>query len=110
MVASNTHDCFREFLGQKLTGLLFGALPLGRADLSSGTKTLIFADGRGLTISSHGAYWIDSADEIHRAVMHRRREISQSLGELHLQLDEIPLALEGAATDGGGTTPEAREV
>jgi hypothetical protein len=68
MAASNTKDCFREFVGQRVKGVLFNALPVGRADLNSGTKTLIFEDGRGLTIASNGSFWIDSKSDIAQAI------------------------------------------
>ena len=86
MSASNTHECFREFIGQRLTGLLFGVLPVDRSDIGAGTKTLIFEDGRGLTLSPHGTYWIDSAREVARGVEQRKREIANQQRELSEQL------------------------
>lgn len=76
MPASNTLDCFREFIGKKVIGLLHGALPVGRADLAAGTKTLVFEDGRGLTIASNGSYWIESAEDIARATDQMRRRLA----------------------------------
>ena len=66
--ASNTKDCFREFIGHTVKGVLFDALPVGRYDLQGGNKTLVFDDGRGLTFANNGSYWIDSADEVKRAI------------------------------------------
>lgn len=54
--ASNTRDCYREFVGQRLIGLVFDALPVRRRDIARGTVTMIFEDGRGLTIGSNGSY------------------------------------------------------
>lgn len=68
MPASNTKDCFREFIGQRVKGCLFDALPPGKQELANGTKTLVFEDGRGLTIAANGSYWIDSAEVITRAL------------------------------------------
>jgi hypothetical protein len=68
MTASNTRDCFREFVGKRVKGVLFDALPVNRVDLSAGNKTLVFDDGRGLTFANNGSYWIDSADEVKRAI------------------------------------------
>jgi hypothetical protein len=65
--AANTRECFTEFIGQRVVGVLFDALPAHRGDLAAGTKTLIFEDGRGLTIASNGTCWIERADEIERA-------------------------------------------
>lgn len=73
--ASNTHDCFREFVGQRLTGLLFNALPVNRMDIAGGTRSMIFEDGRALTMASNGSYWIDSAEEVQRAVARKQREL-----------------------------------
>jgi hypothetical protein len=80
--ASNTRDCFREFIGQRLIGLLFGALPLNRNDLSSGTTTMVFADGRGLTLGGNGSYWIDSADDVQRAVNRSRAALEQTQADI----------------------------
>lgn len=68
MPASNTKDCFREFIGHTVKGVLFDALPVGRGDLQGGNKTLVFDDGRGLTFAHNGSYWIDSADDVKRAI------------------------------------------
>lgn len=85
--ASNTPDCFSEFIGQKVVGALFNALPVNRKDLSRGTKTLIFEDGRGLTISSIGTYWIENAEEITRAVRATERKLKATQRELAGVLD-----------------------
>jgi hypothetical protein len=82
MAASNTHDCFREFVGQKVIGLLFSALPWNRRDLAAGTKTLIFEDGRGLTIASNGSYWIESVEDVDTAVKYRQKELLATQREL----------------------------
>jgi len=82
MTAANTKDCFREFTGQRLAGVIFDALPLSRRDIAAGTKTLIFEDGRGLTISSKGSYWIDSAADVKAAVGMVRRRISDTQEDL----------------------------
>lgn len=64
MAPSNTKDAFREIIGRRIVGLLFDELPVGRCDLSAGTKTLVFEDGTGFTIASNGSFWQESADEI----------------------------------------------
>lgn len=73
--ASNTRECFREFVGQRMKGLLFDVFPMHRHDLSGGSKTLVFEDGRGLTIASNGSYWIESAADVLRAVEIRQAEL-----------------------------------
>ena len=80
--ASNTKDCFREFVGKKLIGLLFDTAPLGHADLAGDTKTMIFDDGRGLTIANNGSFWIESAEEVGRAVGLRKTELQLIANEL----------------------------
>jgi hypothetical protein len=82
MPASNTKDCFREFIGQKLVGVLFDGLPLSRHDLASGSKTLVFEDGRGLTIASNGTYGIDSAEDVRAAVRRTERALSSTMDDL----------------------------
>ena len=80
--ASNTVDCFRELIGRRIVGVLFNALPRGRADLSAGTKTIVMDDGRGLTISSSGTFWIESAEDVKTAVMARKVELDQTRREI----------------------------
>jgi len=75
MPASNTKDCFREFVGKRIKGVLFDALPWSRLDLAAGTKTLVFEDGRGLTVASNGSFWIDSADDVKIAIDRVKREL-----------------------------------
>jgi hypothetical protein len=78
MAASNTKDCFREFVGQTVRGVMFDALPISDARLASGTKTLVFEDGRGLTISSSGTFWIESIKDIKAAVKVQRERLVQA--------------------------------
>jgi hypothetical protein len=80
--ASNTHDAFSDFIGQKVVGVLFNALPANRRDIASGTKTLVFDDGRGLTFAGNGSFWIDSVEEVRRATDVRRRELEATQREL----------------------------
>lgn len=68
MVASNTKECFREQVGKKVVGVLFDAMPPGRRDIASGTKTLLFDDGSGLTISSKGTFWCEHPEDVKRAI------------------------------------------
>ena len=82
MPASNTRDCFREFVGQRLVGLLFDALPVYRDDLARGTKTMLFEDGRGLTFGDNGSYWIDSAADVKRAVDRRLGELRRTEADI----------------------------
>jgi len=78
MPASNTKDCFRECVGKKIKGVLFDALPVGDRHIAIGTKTLVFDDGSGLTITSGGAFWIESATEIGRAIEIKRSELEDN--------------------------------
>lgn len=82
MVTSNTKECFRECIGKRVRGVLFDAMPVGRSDLARGTKTLIFDDGTGLTIGSNGSFWIDSVEEVSRAIRARQRELEDTKAEI----------------------------
>lgn len=82
MTTSNTHECFTEFIGQKVVGCLFNACPPQDRALASGTKTLVFEDGRGLTIASNGSYWTESVETIKRAVRIRERELRDTESEI----------------------------
>lgn len=88
--ASNCRECFQTFLGHKIIGLLFNALPLGRGDIARGTTTIIFDCGYGLTLSSHGTYWVESPDDIKSATDSKKIELSQVQKEI-----ESVLALAG---------------
>lgn len=80
--ASNTRECFSEFIGQRVIGVLFNALPLGRKDIASGGKTLVFEDGRGLTIAANGTFWVESAADVKRAVQWRQDELNTTRREI----------------------------
>lgn len=77
MVTSNTRDCFREFVGQRIIGLMFDAMPMSRADLRQGNVHLIFEDGRALTLNRSGSYWIDSAEDVIRALQKNKDRLEQ---------------------------------
>lgn len=74
--ASNTRGCFRAFLGQRMLGL-FNVL----SDDSPCT-TLIFEDGRGLTIARNGSYWVDDANTINRALERQRNRLEATQFEI----------------------------
>lgn len=80
--AANTKACIQQFIGRKVIGVLFDALPVNHADLSKGTKTLVFDDGRGLTFSSKGSFWSDSPDDVRRAVRQVRDRLSATQHDL----------------------------
>lgn len=88
---SNTRECFSEFIGQRVIGALFDAFPVSRRDLAGGTKTLVFEDGRGLTIASNGSFWVENPDEVRRAVDSKTRELQKAGNEI-----EAVLKLAGA--------------
>ena len=87
MAASNTKECFSEFVGMKFIGVLFNALPLTNPALSFGNKTLIFEDGRGLTISENGSYWIDNKENVSRAVYWRCEDLNRCKAEMEEMLE-----------------------
>jgi hypothetical protein len=100
MVASNTKDCFRECVGKRVKGVLFDALPVDRGCLAAGTKTLIFEDGSGLTITSDGSFWLEDRKEIQRAVDYRRMELEKTKAEIA----EVIAAADGGATVTDGSS------
>ena len=79
---SNSHESFRTFIGCRITGFISDALPIGRADLSQGTKTFIFECGWGLTVASNGSYWSESPVEIARAVAIVKDALDKTQGDL----------------------------
>lgn len=79
---SNLTDAFRTFIGCTVKGCLFNALPVGRADLAHGTKTLIFDCGWGLTIASNGSYWPESPEEIKRAIRRAKEQLRNTQAEI----------------------------
>jgi hypothetical protein len=81
-MSANTKDCFRECIGRTVVGVLFDALPVNRRDIAAGTKTLVLDDGRGLTIASNGSFWIDSAEEVARAIRSKRQQLAATQSEL----------------------------
>ena len=87
---SNIHAAFSTFIGCTVKGVLFDTLPLGRRDLSSGTKTLIFDCGWGLTIASNGSYWPESPSDIERAISYAKTRLQSNREEI-----ESVLALAG---------------
>lgn len=82
MPASNTHECFTTFIGLTLKGFLRAALPLSDQSIASHTVTLVFEDGRGLTLSGNGSYWVDSVDDVKRAITRKAMDLQDVRWEL----------------------------
>lgn len=80
--AANTPDCFREAIGHQIVGVLFDALPLNDRRLAAGNKTLVLDDGRGLTISNNGSYWIESAEDVRRAAVRIEAKLKDTKRDL----------------------------
>lgn len=78
--ASNTNDCFREFIGQRVKGLVMAA----------DSRTLVFEDGRGLTVHHNGSFWVTAKQEVDRAIEERR----QHLRHVEREIQDV-LALSG---------------
>ena len=87
MTASNNPECFRAFVGKTVKGVLFDALPLNNPEISSGSNTLVFDDGRGLTITHNGAFWVDSKNDVQRAVDQRLKKLRDVKFELEETLE-----------------------
>jgi hypothetical protein len=105
MIASNTRDVFRAAMGETIAGMLFYALPAGSPELQVGNVTLVFASGWGITISSGGAYWVESPDQITRAVDIQRRQLDDAEREIR-----DLLALAGALDRLDAAAPESEKV
>jgi hypothetical protein len=93
MVASNTKECFRECIGKRVIGVLFDAMPPGRTDIASGTKTLLFDDGSGLTISSKGTFWVERPVEVKRAIGEAHSKLCRNQRDLKDVLDAAGVLL-----------------
>ena len=78
---SNTIGSFSTFIGCRLKGVLYDALPLGRLDLSRGTNTLVFECGWGLTFAGNGSYWVECPQEIAQAIRIRKGELAAAQRE-----------------------------
>ncbi len=92
--ASNTKECIREVIGKTVKAVLFDTMPVGRADLSRGTKTLVFDDGTGLTFASNGSFWSEVADDVRRGLRERRTDLERCKKDL-----EDALIADGALED-----------
>jgi hypothetical protein len=101
--AANTNECFTEFIGRTVVGVMFDAFPPARHDLSAGTKTLIFDDGRGLTISSKGTFWIEREEVVQRAIAKAQHDLDATQKRLG---GVLALAGQPAAFD-ADTAPSA---
>jgi hypothetical protein len=93
MAASNTKDCFRECVGKQVIGVLFDATPPGRTDMASGTKTLLFDDGSGLTISSKGTFWVEHPEEVKRAIRETHSKLCRNQRNIKDMLDAAGILL-----------------
>ncbi len=92
--ASNTEDCWREFIGQRLKGLV----------INPESRTLVFEDGRGLTVHHAGSYWITPVLDVTRAIEERRqhlRRIERDLQDVLLLAGEPPTAVDAVREDAG---------
>ncbi len=87
---SNNNGCFTTFIGCRVVGVLKNALPLGRADLACGNRTLVFECGWGLTIANNGSCWIESPSEIESAANKVADHLKETIAALKgvLQLAE----------------------
>lgn len=79
---ANTRDCFSEWIGNYVTGVIFDALPLQRPDLAIGSKALIFDDGRALVIHGNGSFYVAGRLDVEAAVQRKVQELERASGEL----------------------------
>ena len=90
--ASNTRGCFTEFVGHRLLGVLFDGPGLGSQHADLHVTSLVFQDGRALTLCSNGSYWIDTAEDVRAATT----AVAQRLEQTQSELADV-LALAGRA-------------
>jgi len=76
MPPANTRECVLQHRGKTVIGVLCGALPLNRGDLSSSTTSVLFDDGSALTFA--GAFWTDSPQDVEVAVERLRRQLAET--------------------------------
>lgn len=91
MAASNTKECMLELVGHQVIGVLIGAFPLHNQSIAKGTRSFILDDGRAFTFNTNGAFWIESADDVRRAVEKRQQELQEAMVAY-----EAVLAMSGA--------------
>ena len=84
---SNTADVFRYAIGRTIIGVLRSALPVSRPDLAKGNKTLVFDDGTALTMTSGGAYRIERAEDVDRAVKRTQQKLDDAMRDYQAILD-----------------------
>lgn len=82
MPASNTKEAIRELVGRRIIGVMFDALPLNDRKLQAGNKTLIFEDGTGFTFNTTGSFWLETSNDIGRAVAVVRSQLEATQQEL----------------------------
>ena len=75
--ASNTDDCFREFIGLRVKG----------AVMLRDSRLLIFEDGRGLVVHHNGSFWVRSKEDVAREVSLRRRHLEDVQREMALPIN-----------------------
>lgn len=74
---SNTDEVFRTFIGCALKGLLH------KRNTSGGYYTvLVFECGWGLAINDNGSHWVESPEDVQRAVREHKRNLDHNKQEL----------------------------
>ena len=78
-IASNTRECFRTFIGQRLVGLIFDA----EYPISTFTaKVLVFEDGRGLVLLDNGAHCVIGKEDVTRAIEAQRVKLRAAQADI----------------------------
>jgi hypothetical protein len=74
---SNTRGCFSGCIGRKIIGVLFNI----HRSLER-TKTFVFDDGTGFTISDNGSFWREQADDIRDAIIPLQQRLKETSEEI----------------------------
>lgn len=98
--ASNTFECFLTFRGQKMLGVLGNVWPLQSQSEGGENTTMVFEDGRGLTISSGGAHWVSSQQDVARAIQSLRSDLKKAQENIDMMKSMSMMELPGTPTAG----------
>ena len=76
-IAANTAACFTTFLGQRLLGVL--EVPIHSR--ASAHKTLVFEDGRGLSLGAN-AFWVDPPSVVREEIAAQLAQVEKTTHDL----------------------------
>lgn len=87
--ADDTGECFSYCIGKTVVGVLHDISAPRSKDVIVHTKTLVFDDWTGLTITRMGHFWIESEKDVRRAVALKQKELDKSRDEINYILKHM---------------------